>query len=1395
MRIAVVGAGAAGLTAAYGLRNVDGVSVEVFERSDEDDSADRRWASAVNLKYLRRRGLFGESIGSEAPLEQSITHREFGLTDGDRTRCTTTTVSDDAVHTVTRSHFEGWMRNQLRTTDVGVVRDCRVKSLVRRNRRVVGLHTSKGIFRSDLVFLAEGDAGRLIDNENYSRLLGDRTPNYLAVVQQRFQGPLERTGVLSESSERPEASTASVFSLPAPEAGGSANILGRVLPLSDGFSFEALVPLQQLRRLQYNPPELLQALKNYPVVDDLLGERSDGDIHYGLIKTTTAGSEPNLVDHGLVLGGGVTGAGTTLPTMNKFATATQMGYQFSATVRKLRPKVTRPTRDVLEQYYATPLRENPEFVFSDPQWMKVLWDSPAFLSELADWYFNSGAISASFVAKWLSTVSDRPASSLGRVVKTLASGLPDSLGTLWKNSPASNAEFRSGWISRAVFDRLAAEVISECFTDDAEVRRAARKRLGRSITLLSNWLISGDGSRGSGFPVRSDSGNFRPSELGESPGGSAEASVSLLVEGSLGEPHATSDLNALCPAGVFDDRSGDLFDINDSDCIRCEYCYWGFPVAEVRSSDQPNENGDKKPLMTDEEYFPVLTDRRSDTDQTLHQSYTFLRRLKRALAEVGNYVTPDELDWLESYASLTRREISELATEASDTSAPLDELLTVIKRVERSLAGGELNYAEDLCEQILSVHLNRFDSFDTHPDLLEDDYRSFDTNKTTVNLNAQNTDVVSGRSSDSSTQVRNQEPGSYDGIIFEYYEWYRSILSESFEGFNSGETVNVEAVGSIRDQEFHVIAERSNPEVVLAVTVDRNLKAFRPRNFPDSVQKLTSGLFRFRFTADEVTILEETTSSLPELTGSRFTLGNLEYQRILVEGLRINEPDTRCSLGEQAKRTYYEPRITLVEKALAALRDFPADLTEVPDRINLVKTLAAGVLMEAGFGNPMLSRTVLSDGNDPGLLCFDELDFLRCFPLAPTFEDWFSDADVTPRGELTNAILSLTDREETLWSNADQDGVFDDLIRQWRRTAGDCRQLLTDDGQSERFRSNHLLRLFVARCLLTKTQYKLRAGKPARRTKLSADLWMRQTFEWLSKYQRPEDFEGDTVKRMDTEPVKSSEERFDPTETFFNGRIGPKLKLLSSLSGTTRNWLHYESKIVREDDREDLYFLSRYGSDLTNWLERSEVGSASTMRLVGILAVNFLDHWMGHFDRPPTDELLNKGSFRYWQRVRSNLLNETVETLYSDSDPGALETLRQRARNEWWDKSRIDDEELLDQVNRAFERADVDVLPYLVGRSNLVPWYRSFYRLLAGLFEFHHKPYSISLTDDDEGSAYGGWCRNRLKREIRAHASLVAHGLREAGNDEDAPETQLHDMAYPESIYQRRYSLFQSSSS
>jgi electron transfer flavoprotein-quinone oxidoreductase len=357
--VVVVGAGAAGLTAAIGLARA-GFKVAALEAAVFPGA--ENWSGCVYFcENLAHADILGPEGVEELAWERRLVERGFFASDG--FSILGMKYRDPAAfrycYTVLRPIFDHHLAQEAIRLGVALLASTTVESLIREDGRIIGVCTNRGPLYSDLVFLAEGDASQLVTREGYERFADQReAPKFLQGIKQVI--------------ELPEDAIEEIFGV-GPEEGIAYEILlrnctlaGRSIRLNMGgfvyanrqsLSIGLVLPVDNLREQFAGDPNLLMEwFVNLPVLKPWLRDGNPGAFGAKIIRGGGAKDIPLLVDDGLAIGGAASAIGIDFPYPNFTGPATAMGLLLTQAVRTIRAAGGAFTRDNLRRYYLEPLQ-------------------------------------------------------------------------------------------------------------------------------------------------------------------------------------------------------------------------------------------------------------------------------------------------------------------------------------------------------------------------------------------------------------------------------------------------------------------------------------------------------------------------------------------------------------------------------------------------------------------------------------------------------------------------------------------------------------------------------------------------------------------------------------------------------------------------------------------------------------------------------------------------------------------------------------------------------------------------------------------------------------------------------------------------------------------------------
>ena len=378
--VVVVGAGCAGLTAAIGLARA-GFAVAIVEASEVGGG--NGIGGVCFAENLAHADILGFEGVEALAWERRLIERGSFATDG--RRLVGNVYRDPKAfrhcYTVLRSRFDPHLAQIAVKHGVTLLAETLVESLIRDGRRVIGIATSRGPFYSNLVFLAEGDAGHLVSREGFDRSSDPRdVPAFLYSLQQVIDLP---AGAIEEC-----------FHV-GPEEGVAYDLLlrnhGRIPLNARGFvcgnrqslTLNVTLPAENLsQHFEGEPRQLLDWFADMPALRPWWRDGRRGAWTVKLLRAGGPRDIPYLIEDGLAIGGAAAGLGVDFPVMNLSGPATATGLLFSQAAARIRAEGGDFSRAQLQRHYLEPLQQtrywqDMEFLQRWPSYVKkthVLFD-------------------------------------------------------------------------------------------------------------------------------------------------------------------------------------------------------------------------------------------------------------------------------------------------------------------------------------------------------------------------------------------------------------------------------------------------------------------------------------------------------------------------------------------------------------------------------------------------------------------------------------------------------------------------------------------------------------------------------------------------------------------------------------------------------------------------------------------------------------------------------------------------------------------------------------------------------------------------------------------------------------------------------------------------------------
>jgi flavin-dependent dehydrogenase len=354
--VVVVGAGCAGLTAAIGLARA-GFAVALVEAAPMVGGANGLGDVCFADSLMQPDILGAEGVEALAWERRLIERGSFG-TDGRRLAGWRYRDPDAfrQCYTILRPLFDAHLAQLALQQRVALLTATTAECLIRDGRRVIGVATSRGPLYSELVFLAEGDAGHLVTREALDRASDTAyAPAFLYCLQQVIELP---PGVIEECFHvGPEQGIAYDFLLRNP-AGTRWNVRGFLTTNRQGLTLSVVLPARNLRRqLHGEPRQILDWFVDMPVLRPWLRDGRRGAWSATLLRAGGLRDVPYLVEDGLAIGGAAAGLGVDFPSLNFTGPATATGLFVSRAAMRIRDDGGTFDRAALSRHYLGPLQQ------------------------------------------------------------------------------------------------------------------------------------------------------------------------------------------------------------------------------------------------------------------------------------------------------------------------------------------------------------------------------------------------------------------------------------------------------------------------------------------------------------------------------------------------------------------------------------------------------------------------------------------------------------------------------------------------------------------------------------------------------------------------------------------------------------------------------------------------------------------------------------------------------------------------------------------------------------------------------------------------------------------------------------------------------------------------------
>jgi len=359
--VIIVGGGPAGITTALRLarEELDVLVVEAGVYAGAEN-----WSGAVYFaEQLADPKVLGEDELERAPYERRVVKRGFFTSNG----WTLAGVEYRNVeafrhcYTVLRPVYDRYLAERARELGATILNATTVDGLIRQGGRVIGVHSDRGPIYGDVVFLAEGDASHLVSKEGFEgprvRSKQSGQPAFLQGVKE----VIELSPDLIEERFRIQAEEAACYEILLRNSAIEGrpvrlNMAGLVYTNRASVSIGLVMPLDNLAAYGGDYNNLMEWFKDLPPIRQLIQDGESTSYGAKIIRSGGLHELPQLVDHGVAIGGAATGIGVDFPYPNYTGPATAMGKIFAEAVLELRRTGDEPTRERLEELYVEPLK-------------------------------------------------------------------------------------------------------------------------------------------------------------------------------------------------------------------------------------------------------------------------------------------------------------------------------------------------------------------------------------------------------------------------------------------------------------------------------------------------------------------------------------------------------------------------------------------------------------------------------------------------------------------------------------------------------------------------------------------------------------------------------------------------------------------------------------------------------------------------------------------------------------------------------------------------------------------------------------------------------------------------------------------------------------------------------
>jgi electron transfer flavoprotein-quinone oxidoreductase len=452
--VIIVGGGPAGITAALRLARED-LDILVVEAAVYPGA--ENWSGAVYFaENLADPKVLGVDGLEAAPYEGRVVKRGFFSCNGLSMAGLEYENPETFKHcyTVLRPVYDRYLAEVARREGVTFLTETTVDGLIRRNDRVVGVHTDRGPVYGQIVFLAEGDASHLVSKEGFEgdavRAKKNGQPAFLQGVKEVIQ--LEPEVIEDRFGVGPGEACCYEILLRNGVVDGKPvrlNMAGLLYTNRNSVSIGLVMPLDNLAEYRGDYNALMEWYKSLPPIARLIEGGEATSFGAKIIRSGGLAEMPRLVADGVVVGGAATGIGVDFPYPNFTGPATAMGRIFADAVLKLQSEGAEPRSGQLEELYVQPLKETSYYKDVDylRDWPGFIEHTDALFSRQIDllngssyamtrptlrfphsWWETVRVVSETMKGRWSKTLKDLAGGSKAlRMGRLIAKHMPAAL--------------------------------------------------------------------------------------------------------------------------------------------------------------------------------------------------------------------------------------------------------------------------------------------------------------------------------------------------------------------------------------------------------------------------------------------------------------------------------------------------------------------------------------------------------------------------------------------------------------------------------------------------------------------------------------------------------------------------------------------------------------------------------------------------------------------------------------------------------------------------------------------------------------------------------------------------------------------------------------------------------